>query len=156
MIQSYWTLTPFVAAVLTAAITGNYFRPGTWYANLDKPPWTPPGWLFGPAWACLYVAIAVAGWTIWQQAGLHIALAIWVIQLGVNAAWSWVMFGRREIGAAMLTLCCLWLLVAAFAIVSWSVSPSASQLFWPYLAWVTFAGALNFSIWRRNRNPLSA
>ncbi len=151
-LQSIITLTPFVAAVLAVSATGSLFRPGGWYQQLKKPSWTPPGWLFGPAWALLYIAIAVAGWLVWQQAGLGLALAVWAIQLCFNGAWSWVMFGRRQIGAAMLTLCALWLGVATFAILAWPISRTASQLFWPYLAWVSFAGALNFAIWRLNRS----
>ena len=148
--QSYVTLTPFVAAVLAVSMTGSLFRPGDWYQRLDKPSWTPPGWLFAPAWALLYVAIAVAGWLVWQQAGFGPALMVWAIQLIFNGAWSYVMFGRKQIGTAMLTLCGLWLCGAVFAWMAWPISQSASMLFWPYLAWVSFAGALNFSIWRRN------
>ncbi len=148
--QSYVTLTPFVAAVLAVSMTGSLFRPGDWYQRLDKPSWTPPGWLFAPAWALLYIAMAVAGWLVWLQAGIGPALVVWTIQLIFNGAWSYVMFGRKQIGAAMLTLCGLWLLVALFAWMAWPISRSASMLFWPYLAWVSFAGALNFSIWRRN------
>ncbi len=149
--QNYLTLPPFIAIVLAVSATGSLFRPGDWYKQLKKPSWTPPGWLFGPAWAVLYIAIAVSGWLTWQAAGVTLVLAVWAIQLVFNAVWSWVMFGRKQIGAAMLTLCALWLFVALYAVLVWPISKSASQLFWPYLAWVTFAGSLNFAIWRLNR-----
>ncbi len=150
--QNFTSLIPFGVAVIAVSITGSMFRPGDWYATLKKPSWTPPGWLFAPVWTMLYVAIAVAGWLVWQQAGFGPALAVWIIQLALNGAWSYVMFGRKQIGAAMLTLCALWLFVALFAWLAWPISQTASLLFWPYLAWVSFAGALNFTIWRSNKS----
>ncbi len=150
--QNYSSLIPFVASVMTVSVTGAMFRPGEWYQSLDKPSWTPPDWLFPPAWTLLYIAIAVAGWLVWLQNGFGPPLLVWTIQLVLNGAWSYVMFGRKNIGAAMLTLGGLWLSVAWFAWLAWPVDQTASMLFWPYLAWVSFAGALNFAIWRLNRS----
>jgi translocator protein len=148
--QSYLTLVPFLAAVLAVSSTGAFFRPGVWYAGLRKPSWTPPNWLFGPAWAVLYVMIAFAGWFVWQAVGVGPVLALWFGQMLINASWSWVMFGMRRIGAALATLVLLWLSIAAFIIFAWPIAPNASLLFMPYLAWVTFAGALNFAVLRLN------
>lgn len=150
--QNYSSLIPFVASVMTVSVTGAMFRPGEWYKSLDKPSWTPADWLFAPAWALLYIAIAVAGWLVWLQNGFGPPLIVWIIQLVLNGAWSYVMFGWKNIGAAMLTLGGLWLSVALFAWLAWPVDQTASMLFWPYLAWVSFAGALNFAIWRMNRS----
>ncbi len=146
----YLTLVPFILAVALMSATGAYFRPGSWYLALAKPWWTPPGWLFGPAWLVLYVLIAIAGWLVWERGGWSAALAVWCVQLGFNAAWSWLMFGQHQIGGAMLDVAALWLAIAAFIVLAWPLSQTASLLFLPYLAWVTFAGALNFTIWRLN------
>jgi translocator protein len=145
------TFLPFLVAVLAVSTTGALFRPGPWYTGLRKPVWTPPGWLFGPVWSVLYVMIAVAGWLVWERVGFGGLLALWTVQLLINASWSWVMFGRRRIGMALATLCLLWLAVTAFIMAAWPISPTAALLFLPYLAWGTFAGALNFTIWRLNR-----
>lgn len=146
----YLTLLPFLAIVFAVSLSGVMFPPGTWYQGLQKPAFTPPGWLFGPVWSTLYVMIAVAGWLVWQRAGSKPALTFWVVQILLNASWSWMMFGRHQIGAAMLILCLLWLAIVGFIVKAWPISRIASGLFIPYLAWVTFAGALNFAIWRLN------
>jgi translocator protein len=148
--QRYLSLLPFLAAVFAVSLSGALFRPGEWYLSLQKPSFTPPGWLFAPAWTVLYVFIAVAGWKLWQAAGTGVAFGFWVAQLLLNASWSWVMFGRHEIGNAMIVLCLMWLSIVGFIVTAWPASRTASLLFLPYLAWVTFAGALNFAIWRLN------
>jgi translocator protein len=154
--QRYATLLPFLIAVFAVSSTGALFRPGPWYKALRKPAWTPPGWLFGPVWSVLYVMIAVAGWLVWERAGIGPVLALWAAQLIVNASWSWVMFGRQQIGLAFATLGLLWLAVASFVVAAWPVSQTASLLFVPYLAWGTFAGVLNFTIWRLNASVRAA
>lgn len=146
----YLTLVPFILVVAAVSATGSLFRPGPWYMALAKPWWTPPGWLFGPAWAVLYVTIAVAGWLAWERAGFGPVLAVWLVQLALNGAWSWIMFGQKLIGWALIDLIGMWLSIALFILIAWPVSQTASLLFVPYLAWVTFAGALNFTIWRLN------
>lgn len=141
----------FIAIVAAAATTGMQFMPGSWYAGLAKPSWTPPGYLFGPVWAVLYVMIAVAGWRVWMAGGLvSAALAIWAAQLALNAAWSWIMFGRHEIGLALGDIVLMWIAIVAFIATAWTVDRTAALLFVPYLAWVSFAMALNFAIWRLN------
>ena len=149
--MSDWlSLLPFIAAVLVVALSGALFMPGPWYRSLDKPSWTPPDWLFGPAWTVLYLMIAIAGWLVWRSAGLGAALAIWVLNLVLNAAWSWLMFGRRRIAAALVDAIAMLVTIIAFMIVAWPSSETAAWLFAPYLAWVAFATALNASILRRN------
>ena len=140
----------FAVVTLLAAATGAMFMPGAWYAGLAKPSWTPPDWLFGPAWTVLYVMIAIAGWLIWRAEGPGLALALWGVQLVLNAAWSWLMFGRHDILAALVDVAALWLAIAALILAAWPVSQTAALLLVPYLAWVTFAAALNFAVWRLN------
>src|SRR3569623_1368367 len=93
-------LLPFLAGVASAAATGIVFMPGTWYKSLRKPSWTPPDWLFGPAWTVLYVMIAIAGWMVWKAEGFGLALVFWGCYVAFNTAWSWLMFGRHRIGWA--------------------------------------------------------
>jgi benzodiazapine receptor len=147
---SFVSLGVFLALVFLAATTGAFFQPGQWYAGLNKPSWTPPNWLFPVAWTVLYTMIAVAGWKVWQAEGLRAALVVWGIALAFNMAWSWIMFGRQEIGLALIDLILLWVAIVAFMVLAWPVSRTAVYLFVPYLFWVSFAGALNFAVWRLN------
>jgi tryptophan-rich sensory protein len=146
-------LAGFIAVNLAAAMTGRFFRPGEWYERLAKPWWRPPNWLFPPAWAVLYLTIAVSGWLVWREAGFAgaaVPLAVYAVQLVVNAAWSAVFFGLRRIDLAFANLVLLWLSIAATIAAFHPVHAGAAWLLVPYLAWVTFAGALNFAILRLN------
>ncbi|HEX7708944.1 MAG TPA: TspO/MBR family protein [Thermoanaerobaculia bacterium] len=137
--------------VLAAALFGGMFTPGEWHASLDKPSWNPPNWVFGPVWTILYVMIAVAGWLAWRnRARSTLPVRLWGGQLLLNALWSWLFFGLKQPGFAFLEIVILWLLIAAFVVVSWRISRAASLLFVPYALWVGFASALNFAIWRLN------
>ena len=150
--MSDWlSLLPFIAAVFVVALSGAVFMPGDWYRSLDKPSWTPPDWLFAPAWTILYLMIAVAGWLVWTSAGAGPAIAAWILNLVFNAAWSWLMFGRRNISAAFVDALAMLATIVAFMILAWPSSETATWLFAPYLAWVTFAATLNASLMLRNR-----
>jgi tryptophan-rich sensory protein len=125
----------------------------TWYAGLVKPAWTPPGWVFGPVWFVLYLSMAVAAWLVWRQGGLQAArvpLGLFAVQLALNAAWSWLFFGLRDPGLALIDVILLWSAICATTITFWHRSWIAGVLFVPYLAWVSFAAVLNFAIWRLN------
>lgn len=121
-----------------------------WYANLAKPSWTPPGWIFGPVWSVLYLSMAVAAWLVWRQGNAIVPMTLFGIQLFFNAAWSWLFFGLHSPGAAFVDIVMLWMAIVATTVVFWRRSTLASILFVPYLAWVSFAGVLNFAIWRLN------
>lgn len=146
----YLSLLPFLALVALVATTGALFQPGAWYAALAKPSFTPPGWVFGPVWTVMYILIAIAGWLVWRAEGLGLLLALWAVQLVLNMAWSWIMFGRHEIGWALVDIAVLWLVIAAFIALAWSTRPAAAALFGAYLAWVSFAALLNLRIWQLN------
>ncbi len=122
----------------------------TWYAGLVKPAWTPPGWIFGPVWSLLYLSMAVAAWLVWRRGNVLVPLTLFVIQLAFNAAWSWLFFGLHSPGAAFIDVVFLWAAIAATMLVFWFRSTIAGLLFMPYLAWVSFATVLNFTIWRLN------
>lgn len=141
----------FFGACFVVALSGAFFKPGDWYANLAKPPWNPPNWLFGPAWAVFYSLIAVSGWLAWRQVGFAFPLVVYGIHLLFNAAWSAVFFGLRRPDLAFLELLFFWCSILATILAFVPVSTTAAWLLAPYLAWVTFAGVLNWSIWQRNR-----
>jgi len=142
-----------VICFITAGIGSMATTPNidSWYKNLAKPSWTPPNWLFGPVWAILYITMAVSAWLVWRDAGLSkaaIPLALFALQLILNALWSWLFFGSHNPSAAMIEIAALWLAILATIIIFWKVTPLAGALMLPYIAWVTFASALNFAIWR--------
>jgi tryptophan-rich sensory protein len=144
------SLAVFVALVAAAAFTGAQFEPGAWYEALEKPQWTPPGWLFAPVWTLLYIAIAFAGWLTWRQRARPVTPAsiLWFLQLLLNASWSWVFFGLREPTFALVNIVVLLTIIVAFIVAA--ESRVAAVLFVPYALWVGFATALNLQIVRLN------
>jgi tryptophan-rich sensory protein len=143
-----WLLVTFAAAAV-----GSRFQPGTWYAALERPSFTPPGAVFGPVWTLLYLLMALAAWLVWRRggfAGARLALSAYLLQLALNAAWSWLFFGEHRIGLALADIIVLWLAIAATAWLFHRHSRTAALLLLPYLAWVSFATALNFAFWRLN------
>lgn len=141
------SLIAFVAIVLGGGtLIGLATTPGDWFAALQKPWFNPPGWLFGPVWTLLYVAIAIAGWRTYLRRPGGTSMAIWVIQLIVNFTWSPVFFGLHMIGLALIVIVFLLAAIVAFIAATWRVDRLSGLLFMPYLAWVIFATALNLSI----------
>ena len=124
-----------------------------WYAGLRKPAWNPPAWVFAPAWTLLYVLMAVAAWFVWREGGWKEqwrALALFLVQWLLNALWTPLFFGMHRSGLAFGEILLLWLVLAVTMKSFWRVSKSAGALLVPYLAWVSFAATLNFTIWRLN------
>jgi tryptophan-rich sensory protein len=148
----YLPLAAFLALVVAAAWFGAQFPAGEYYALINKPDWSPPPWLFGPVWSVLYVLMAVAMWKVWmtgQQARLG-ALAWWLLQLTLNAAWSWLFFGLTRTGWAMAEMALLIGIVVLCIKAFSQVSKPAAWLMVPYLLWLGVAFALNFSVWSMN------
>ena len=145
------SLVVFVALVALAASTGAMFEPGAWYEQLSKPSWNPPNAIFGPVWTVLYIGIAVAGWLVWRASGrMVIALQFWIAQLVLNWMWSFLFFGLHRPDLALVDIVLLLATIFAFIVTARRQSRVASWLFVPYAAWVSFATALNFTIWRLN------
>lgn len=140
----------FAAACAAAGATGAMFPPGAWYDRLQKPRWTPPSWMFPVAWTTLYICMSAAGALAVTTGESGFALALWGLQIALNTLWTPVFFGLRRIRAGMVVLVALWLAVAASTLALWAVTPLAGLLFLPYLAWVTVAAALNWSVLRLN------
>jgi translocator protein len=151
-IQQHWpSLVFFVVIVGAAAVFGAQFEQGQWYQALQKPSWNPPGAVFGPVWTTLYVCIAIAGWLVWCAARrVDAALTLWIVQLVLNAAWSWLFFGMHRPDLALVDIVLLLAAIIAFIVVAQKTSTLARWLFVPYALWVAFATALNFAIWRMN------
>ena len=141
----------FAAAGIGSAVTTPQID--GWYATLAKPSWNPPNWIFGPVWTALYLAMAVAAWLVWRQdgiAGAKLSLALFGLQLALNTLWSCLFFGLESPGLAFAEVLLLWATIAVTMVMFWFRSKVAGALFAPYLAWVTFAAFLNFTIWRLN------
>jgi tryptophan-rich sensory protein len=123
----------------------------TWYAGLAKPSFNPPNWVFAPAWTTLYVMMAVAAWRVWKITGTKAPeMWAWMIQLTLNFFWSAIFFSLHLLFLALVEMAALWLAIAVTAVLFWRKDRIAGLLMLPYLAWVSFAFALNFAIWQLN------
>jgi len=143
----------FAAAGIGGLFTAPAVRAGGWYYQIQKPAWTPPSWLFGPVWTALYLMMAVAAWLVWRQGGWAAqggALGLFLVQLILNAAWSWLFFGLHSPSAGLVGISLLWIAILLTILAFFRVSPVAGWLMVPYLLWVSFAAALNLTIWRLN------
>jgi translocator protein len=121
-----------------------------WYPTLAKPSWTPPSWLFGPVWTVLYVLMGVAAWLVWSKGQARNALLLFGAQLLLNLAWSFLFFGARSPGLGLIDIVALWLAIAATIFAFAQRTRTAALLLAPYLAWVSFAMALNAKIFLLN------
>lgn len=125
-----------------------------WYAGLHKPSWTPPSAVFGPVWTTLYVLMGIAAWLVWRAGGFSAQarpLAWFLVQLALNLAWSFLFFAAHQVGWALVDIVLLWCAILATAVAFRRVSRLAAWLLVPYLAWVSYATALNAAIWSMNR-----
>lgn len=125
----------------------------TWYPTLEKPTFTPPGWLFGPVWTVLYLAMGVALYLIWQRRHRPYAsgaLRLFGLQLVLNAAWSVVFFGGQAIGGGLVVIGLLTFFLISTVLAFHRVHRPAAYWLVPYLAWVIFAAVLNAYIWVLN------
>lgn len=143
-----WLITAAFILVVVAvgAIIGTQTAPGSWYDSLNKPPFNPPNWLFGPVWFALYVLIGVAGARIFVIDRNSTAMKIWFGQMALNWIWSPVWFGLQLIWPAFAVISLILILIVTFIVSTWRLDRVAACLFMPYLAWVGFATLLNLSI----------
>ena len=122
-----------------------------WYPTLNKPPFNPPNWVFGPVWTLLYVMMASAAWRAWQKgAKVNGALGWFYVQLALNFQWTFLFFGAHSIGLALVEIVLLWASIAVTGLKFWKLDKAAGWLMAPYLAWVSFATLLNASFWWLN------
>jgi tryptophan-rich sensory protein len=145
------TLFIFLLACAAAATTGVIFKPGEWYASLNKPRFTPPSWAFPLAWTVIYLLLAWAGYRLTLIPGSQVVLALWAAQIALNTLWTPVFFGAHQVLAAMVILVLLWLVVAVMVVMALRLDVITGLILFPYLVWLCVAAALNFSILRNNR-----
>ena len=144
---------------MAAAVIGGWASanaPG-FYAELKQPSWAPPPSVFGPVWAVLYLLMAVAAWLVWREdreKNTRQALSVYLIQLALNALWTWVFFAWRQGGWALVEIIVLWLLILLTLIAFYRVRPIAGYLLLPYLAWVSFAAVLTAALWHLDSKVL--
>lgn len=143
-----------IGATIAAAFIGSAasISAPDFYARLTKPTWAPQAGVFGPVWTVLYIMMAVAGWQIYRSDPPNVRVLLWlfVVQLVLNALWSWTFFKWESGAGSMATIVALWLAIVVVIVGFWRVSPLAGALMLPYLAWVSFAAALNAAMWRLN------
>lgn len=145
-----WFGVTFAAAAVGGFASANA---GNFYQELARPGWAPPAWLFAPAWTSLYFLMGIAAWLVWREHGFRkarIALSLFLLQLAVNALWSWLFFVWKLGALAFAEVLILWVLILCTVVAFWRVRPLAAALLLPYLAWVTFASALTYAVWQRN------
>ncbi|MEW5765297.1 MAG: TspO/MBR family protein [Acidobacteriota bacterium] len=149
----WFGLAIWIALPFSASLTGILFPPGPWYDSLNTPPWTPPDWLFGPAWTYLYASMGLAAFLVWRSGGgsrARAALGLFFLQLALNAGWTPLFFGLHAMGWALVEILVLLAAAAATALAFFRVRRAAGMLLLPYLAWLTYAAALNAALWRLN------
>lgn len=148
------TLIAWLILCFAASASAVFVSVDGWYAALNKPTWNPPNWIFGPVWSLLYAMMAVAAWLVWRHGGWsrqRWPLSLFLVQWLLNAIWTPMFFGMHMLGPAFAEILLLWLAIAATIVAFWRVSKPAAALLIPYLAWISFAAFLNFTIWQLNR-----
>ena len=158
-IKSVGALVAWIAVSLAAGAIGGVasMNAGAFYGQLDRPPWAPPGWLFGPVWTALYVLMGIAAWLVWRGAGWtggRTAFVLFFAQLALNALWTWLFFAWRNGALSLAGIVVLLIFIVATMIAFGRVSRPAAALLVPYLCWVLFATALTAAVWSRNRGVL--
>ena len=149
-----WLAATFAAGSVGAIAS---VRAASFYAQLSQPSWAPPAWLFGPVWSVLYILMALAAWLVWRKhgfSGASTGLRLFAIQLVANALWTWLFFTLHLGALSLAEIVLLWLLIAATIFAFWPLQRPAALLLVPYLAWVSFASALTFSLWQLNHAVL--
>lgn len=138
------TLLIFLAISLGGGLyIGATNLPGAWYAELQKPPFTPPNVLFAPAWTLIYSLIALAGTRVVDLPGPRGPMMLWILQMGLNFAWSPIVFSLNHLLLGLLVILALLGAIFAFIRATWHRDRKAAWLFAPYALWVTFAAYLN-------------
>jgi translocator protein len=160
--RSWLALPGFLLLCYAVAAVGAYATAPdipTWYAALTKPSFNPPNWIFAPVWTILYTLMALAAWLVWRtipdalttQGSRRVdALVSFYVQLALNFLWTPIFFHFHQLLAAAIIILLLWLAIALTIILFWRVRPFAGAILIPYLAWVSFATALNLAILRLN------
>lgn len=149
-----WLVVSFAASAVGAVAS---IQAKSFYSQLTQPAWAPPPGIFGPVWTVLYTLMGVAAWMVWRSGGFRHnrqALTLFLLQLAFNALWSWLFFAWQRGAWALADVSVLWIFIVATIVSFWRVRPLAGALLVPYLLWVSFASALNYSVWQLNPQVL--
>ena len=155
--QNLFKLLVAIIICQLAGLLGSLFTTpaiDTWYAEINKPSFNPPNWLFGPVWIILFLLMGIALYLVWQK-GLDkpvnkLAFWLFIAHLFFNTLWSIVFFGQKNIGLALLDISFLWLFIIYLIFSFCNIDKRAAYLLVPYFLWVSFATLLNYSIWQLN------
>lgn len=142
---------PFIAGAIGSFFT--YPEIDSWYANLNKPTFNPPNWVFGPVWTLLYIFIGVSFYLVWRNKDIKNNMhtyKFFFLQLFLNSLWSIVFFGLKDLLLALGVIIVLWVAILLNIISFYKESKSAAYLLIPYLLWVSFASILNFYVYALN------
>ena len=146
-----------IVACQCAGLIGSAFTAPaipTWYAALEKPPFTPPNWLFAPAWITLYLLMGISASIVWQRGldntRIRNALITFLVQLGFNVLWSVVFFGLESPLYGVIVIVVLWMAIMLTMVKFFRISTLAGVFMLPYIGWVTFAAILNISVFILN------
>ena len=145
-----WLVVSFAASAVGAVAS---IQAKSFYSQLIQPSWAPPSGIFGPVWTVLYTLMGIAAWLVWRSGGFRPnrqALTLFLLQLAFNALWSWLFFAWHRGAWALADVLVLWILIVATLVSFWRLRPLAGALLIPYLLWVSFASALNYSVWQLN------
>jgi tryptophan-rich sensory protein len=149
-----WLVVSFAGSAVGAVAS---IQAKSFYSQLVQPDWAPPPEIFGPVWTVLYTLMGIAAWLVWRFGGFgpnRQALTLFMLQLAFNALWSWLFFTWNLGFLALADITVLWILIVATLFSFWHVRPLAGALLIPYLLWVSFASALNYSLWQLNSQVL--
>ena len=150
---------PFICIVLCSGLGFLFGRSAmgeiqTWYAELIKPVFNPPNWIFGPVWSVLYVMMGIAAGLIWNLGlstrGVKPALLVFLVQFVLNLAWTPIFFGNHMMFAGLIVISVLWLILLINIRLFSKLRKLSGLLLVPYLLWVSFATILNLSLWHLN------
>ncbi len=139
---------------LSLGALGGLLTDSSWYAELQRPWFAPPGWIFGPVWTVLYACMGTAAWLVWRSAGwprAKSALTWYAVQLALNAAWTPIFFGLRQVAWAFAEILALLAAIVVTIVTFHRLDRRAAALLVPYVLWVAFAAVLNASLWLLNR-----
>ena len=145
-----WLFITFIAAGIGSIAS---LKAGTFYQQLIRPEWAPPGWTFAPVWTILYLLMGIDAWLVWRVQGFRaarISLSLYIIQLAINALWTWLFFVWRLGEIAFIEIIILWILILFTLIAFWRIKIIYGVLLIPYLAWVSFASVLTYVTWKLN------
>jgi tryptophan-rich sensory protein len=149
-VKSWGKLIGSIVLCEGAGIVGSIFTVNSiqnWYVFLNKPSFSPPNYLFGPAWTLLYLLMGISLYLVRKN---KFAVKLFLVHLFVNAIWSIIFFGMRNIGLALVDILIMWFMIIVVMIMFYTVKKQASYLLLPYLMWVTFATVLNYAVWVLN------